>query len=228
MADTSLADVVAPTTPGLPATSNPVDAYKTPYTDAVLAPALKKLGDAGQQQRNALGTQAFAAGAYGDARHGVEAGVLDKNLASAAGDLTASVNSDAFDKAMGWLNTDLDRQTGVSEFNAGLDNQNTQNMLQFLGLGNTMNQQNISNSQSMINALLGLDQYDKGATQDQLNANYEDWAAANNYDSDQIAKVVAMLSGIPGQTSSTVSTPNNTLADILGAVAGGVTGGIFK
>ena len=201
-----------------------VDAYKTPYTNDVLQPALRELGEMGQKRRNQLGTEAFSAGAYGDARHGVESASLTSDLAKAAGDLTASVNSDAWDKAMGWLNTDLDRQTSTAFNNANLENQWLQNQYAGLNMSSMLDQMGITNAQSFADALLGLDQYDRGNTQDALNANYEDWLAEAGWDENRLNTFLGFISGTPGQTgtSTTTSSPNNSWANLLGSALSGL------
>lgn len=195
-----------------------VDAYKSPYTEDVLGSALKKLNDQGQQRRNELGTEAFGAGAYGDARHGVESASLTKDLASAAGDLTATVNSDAWDKAMGWLNTDLDRQTSTAFNNANLENQWYSNQLSGLSLEQQLEQMGISNAQSYADALLGLDQYDRGVTQDELNTEYSDWLESRDWDKNQLTDWMSLITGTP--SSSTESTSNSWLSSLAAALGG--------
>lgn len=209
-----------PTVPGVPAApAQPSIAdYMSPYTDSVLQSALKNLKDVGTQRRNQLGSEAFASGAYGDARHGVEDASLTTDLASAAGDLTSSINADAFDKAMGWNNTDIDRQLGIQ-----LDNANLQG--QYIDRGNSIYQNALTNGSSYADALLGLDQYDQSQTQEQLNADYEDWLASQGYDQNQLSQFLNTINGVPGQSGSSTSTPNNQWASLLAAALGGLGGG---
>lgn len=212
-----MADPVATTAPL-------VDAYKSPYTNDVLQPALRELGEVGQKRRNQLGTEAFSAGAYGDARHGVESADLTADLAKAAGDLTASVNSDAWDKAMGWLNTDLDRQTSTAFNNANLEQGWFDRQLAGMNFSSMLDQMGMTNAQSFADALLGLDQYDRGISQDQLNVDYQDWLDKSGYDANQLSQFLGFVSGTPGQTGSSSSTtsPNNSWANMLGAALSGL------
>lgn len=209
-----------PSVPGVPAApAQPSIAdYMSPYTDSVLQSALKNLDKVGAQRRGQLGSEAFASGAYGDARHGVEDASLTTDLAIAAGDLTSSINADAFDKAMGWNNTDIDRQLGIQ-----LDNANLQG--QYLDRGNSIYQNALTNGSSYADALLGLDQYDQSQTQEQLNADYEDWLAQQGYDQNQLSQFLNTINGVPGQSGSSTSTPNNSWAAMLAAALGGLGGG---
>lgn len=195
-----------------------VDAYKSPYTGDVLGSALKKLNEQGQQRRNQLGTEAFGAGAYGDARHGVESASLTKDLASAAGDLTASVNSDAWDKAMGWLNTDLDRQVSTARDNANLEQNWFNNQMAGMNFESLLGQTNLSNAQSFTDALMGLDQYDRGVLQDQLNTNYSDWLEGRDYDKNRLSDYLGMITGTPSSASEPAS--NSWLSSLAAALGG--------
>lgn len=208
-----MADPLAP--------ANPVDAYKSPYTSSVIDSALKNLNDVGQQRRNQLGTEAFQSGAYGDARHGVEDANLTTGLARASGDLSSQLNSDAFDKAMGWLNTDVDRQTNTAIANANLDNQWFSNQLAAMGLGNSISSNAITQGQSLSNALLGLDTYDKNQQQTTDNLNYADWQDMQNWDANKLSQFLGFIAGAPTASSTTSNTsrttPDNSWASLIGS-----------
>jgi hypothetical protein len=213
----------ATTAPVLPASTAPlVDAYKSPYTTDVLGSALTQLNKAGQQRRNQLGSEAFSAGAYGDARHGVEGAQLTDDLTRAAGDLTASVNADSWDKAMGWLNTDLDRQTSTAFNNAALDQGWYDRQLAGLTTASNLENTALTNGKSMVDAWLGLDQYDRGQTQDQLNVDYDTWLEKTGYDKKQLSDYLSLISGTPAQSSEENS---NAWLSSLAASLGGINFG---
>jgi hypothetical protein len=77
-----------------------------PYTSAALAPVLRELGIANDQRR--MGTQAAAtmSGAFGDARHGVEDAIADKDYLTAIGDRTSQAYASAWDKAQAQENAE--------------------------------------------------------------------------------------------------------------------------
>jgi hypothetical protein len=202
-----------------PTTAPSVDAYMNPYKGAVLDSALDGLFKTGQQAKNQLGYDAFSSGAYGDARHGAEAGVLDSNLAKSAGELTAGINSDAFDKGMGWLNTDIDRQTNTALANANLDQNWFNSQLAAMGLGSQLQNTAFTQGSSLVNALLGLDTYDKSQQQTEDNTNYQDWLDSQNWDANKLSQFLGFISGTPGQTgtSSTTNSPDNSWASLLGS-----------
>lgn len=201
-----------------------VSAYKNPYDSAVLDTAVKSIGDATKQRRNQLGTEAFGAGAFGDGRHGVESATLTDDMTRAIGDLTGQVNSAGFDKSMGWMGEDLDRQMTAGFNNAQLDNQWFQNQMQALTLGNNLEQGSLANGMSLADAMMGLDEYDRGWMQQDKNVEYEDFLAKTGWDDNRLNQFLSVISGVPGQTgtSSSTSSPNNSWASTLAASLSGV------
>lgn len=208
-------------TPASPTTApNPVDAYKNPFTKDVLDSAMGAIDKTGVQRRNQLGTEAFNAGAFGDGRHGVEDANLTTDLATAKGTLAAQVNGDAYDKAMGWLNTDTDRQTNTALANANLDNQWQANQLGQMSLGNSIYQSNLTNGMSFADALKSLGDSNTATAQNKDNVAYDDWLTKNGYDKAQLTDFMNFMQGTPGQTStSTTSTPppSTDWASMLGS-----------
>jgi len=71
-----------------------------PYLDAVEAPALKALGDQGARSANDLAARAAQAGAFGGTRFGVESGILGGQTAEKAGQLSAGIRAQGWDKAV--------------------------------------------------------------------------------------------------------------------------------
>lgn len=201
--------------------------YQNPYTEDVLNSALRKIGEAGDKQRNALGTQAFGAGAYGDARHGIESDNLTKSLLQTIGDLSATTNAQGFESAMGWANRDLDRQANVAYQNANLQNSWMGNQISGSNTANNIGLNDYTMGANWLSILNGLDQYDRGWTQNDLNADYQDWWAGQNWDQSQLTALLNVLNGIPGQSSTmAVNTqPDNSWASMLGASLNSAFGG---
>lgn len=197
-----------PTTPASPTTSpNPVDAYMNPFTSDVLTGGLKALSDTAAQAHNTLAADAFHSGAYGDARDGVADGTISSNLARDSGNLTAQTNATAYDTAMGWLNTDTQRQTDTALANAGLDNQYQANQLAAMGLGNTMSQQDLTNQMNYTDALKALDTSDTATQQNKDNVAFDDWMTSQGYDASQLSAFLAAINGSPTTNTTTTTTP---------------------
>ena len=100
-----------------------VSDYTNPYVDNVLQNTIDRLDEQASVNRNRLGDMAAFAGAFGDARHGIESGLNERNLMDTIARTADSAYADAYNNAMALRGQDLNRQTQV-----GL--QNTQNQQQ--------------------------------------------------------------------------------------------------
>lgn len=201
--------------------------YQNPFTEDVLNAAIRKLNESGDRQRNALGTQAFSAGAYGDARHGIESDRLTDSLLQAIGDLSATTNAQGFESAMGWFNRDLDRQANIAYQNANLQNQWMGNQITGANTANNIGLNDYTQQTNWLSFLNNLDQYDRGWTQNDLNANYQDYWAAQTWDQNQLTALLNVLNAIPGQSTTTAvnQQPDNSWASMLGASLNSAFGG---
>lgn len=81
--------------------------YIDPYMRGVLDPALREIGEQGQQARKEIGDQAQFAHAFGDARHGVEEGIQRGEEQKNVGDTTGQAYSTAWNNAVGMRQNDL-------------------------------------------------------------------------------------------------------------------------
>lgn len=204
--------------------------YQNPFTEDVLNAAIRKLNESGDRQRNALGTQAFSAGAYGDARHGIESDRLTDSLLTAIGDLSATTNAQGFESAMGWFNRDLDRQANVAYQNANLQNQWMGNQITGANTANNIGVNDYTMNSNWLSYLKDLDQYDRTWTQNDLNSQYQDFWAQQNWDQNQLTALLNVLNAIPGQSSTTAinTQPDNSWASMLGSSLQSAFGGSSK
>lgn len=204
--------------------------YQNPFTQDVLNAAIRKLNESGDRQRNALGTQAFSAGAYGDARHGIESDRLTDSLLTAIGDLSATTNAQGFESAMGWFNRDLDRQANVAYQNANLQNQWMGNQITGANTANNIGLNDYTQQTNWLSFLNNLDQYDRTWTQNDLNSQYQDFWAQQNWDQNQLTALLNVLNAIPGQSSTTAinTQPDNSWASMLGSSLQSAFGGSSK
>lgn len=202
-----------------------VSAYKNPFDQNVLDAAIRDIGDATTRRRNQLGTEAFSAGAFGDARHGIESAQLTEDALKTIGDFSGKLNREGYESAMGWLNTDLDRQTNTAFQNAMLDQNWLNNQIGLLNLGSNFDQLGLANASSFADALMALDQYDRDITQQGLNIQFEDWLAQQGWDANQVNQLLGVLTAQPQATQTTSTSPNNQWANLLGSALGSLFGG---
>lgn len=76
-----------------------INSYIDPYYQQVLDRVLGRMGTNFNQQLNSIGDSAEAAGAFGGGRHGVVEGVARGEYNRNVGDVSATLNSEAFNNA---------------------------------------------------------------------------------------------------------------------------------
>lgn len=86
-----------------------VSDYMNPYLDQVESYALQNLQAGTQQGLNKIGDQAAAAGSFGGSRQGVQEGVLMGDSAKRAGELSANVRAQGYDRALQQIAADQNR-----------------------------------------------------------------------------------------------------------------------
>lgn len=94
--------------------------YINPYIEASLTPALRRIQEQSDSQGKKIGSMATMSGAFGDARHGILESALNRDTQLAMGETTAKGFADAFNAAMGYRNTDLNRFMDENKTNANL------------------------------------------------------------------------------------------------------------
>lgn len=99
-----------------------VSGYMNPYLNEVEANAVRNLQGATQLAVNKIGDQAAAAKAFGGSRQGISEGVAIAEGTKQAGDLSARLRSDAYDKALQQISTDQNRalQADLANQQAGM------------------------------------------------------------------------------------------------------------
>lgn len=83
--------------------------YMNPYLDQVEKYALENLQSGTQMGLNKIGDQAAAAGAFGGSRQGVQEGSLMGDAARRAGELSANVRAQGYDRALQQITGDQNR-----------------------------------------------------------------------------------------------------------------------
>ena len=196
-----------------------ISEYFNPYVDQALQPALRKIMEAADAQRKRIGAGATTAGAYGDARHGIMEAELDGNTSQAIGDTASQFFASAFDKAMGLRSDDLNRFMNVDTLNANFAEKGLDRLLTGTGEEQTRKLQ-------AIQALLATGALQQGNDQKAMDAQYEEFLREYGHDKDMVALLTQVLGGTPyAKTQTTTTTqPDNSLAGLGGAIAGGFAG----
>jgi len=95
-----------------------VNDYMNPFLQQALNPVIRDMQEAGQKQRVGIGANATAAGAFGDARHGIVEAEQMRGEQRNIGDLSSQAYMNAFNTAMAQREADLNRFLGADTTNA--------------------------------------------------------------------------------------------------------------
>ena len=83
--------------------------YMSPYTQAVLEPALRDIGERAAQERLRLGQQAARTGAFGGSRQAIAESELESRTQRSIGDLSARERANAYNQALAQFRIDQER-----------------------------------------------------------------------------------------------------------------------
>jgi hypothetical protein len=175
-----------------------------------------------------VGAGATAAGAYGDARQGVEDANVDAAAMRQAAQATAGAYQNAFTNAAALRGTDVANLINTQGQNANL---NEQALARVLGAGSAL--QNLANYQTgtgvnLAQSLLGAGNQQQQLAQQQANAVYnqalQDVLGPYQY---QVPALNAALqaASVGSPTTTTTTAPNNALWNLLGTLGGSIFSG---
>ena len=118
------------------------DAYTNQFTQGVSDNVFSDMNRMATQQKNQIGGEAAAAGAFGGSRHGVQDAITNSEAQRNYGQMSNQLNAQAFDAASGLMGQDLQRGLLAGQLNQGAD-QAIETLNANLGTG--VNQSNASN-----------------------------------------------------------------------------------
>jgi hypothetical protein len=213
-------------------TNTTIASYMDPNLQMELAPTLQAIQEqAGMAMTGAggNGSQATAAGAFGDARQGVQNAMTDYQAMLAAGQATGQAYRNAYNNALNARQGDVSNVMSAQTANEQIAQQQLRNLV---GSGNAL--QNLAGFQTgqglnLAQAALAGGATQQSLTQQQLNAAYnqqlQNLLGPYQY---QVPALNSTLSALtPTQPSTTsVQQPNNAGWNILGSVLGAGASGI--
>lgn len=176
--------------------------YMSPYAAAAMQPQIQALQMQEMQQQKATDAQATQAGAFGDARNGIQQGINNFYGNQALNNITATGMNQAYN-------------TGLQAFQQG--NQ------QMLGAGTQMG--NLGAAQQTLGQAGGLANFNSGSQQQQLNQQqlteaYNNFINQIQWPQNMLNVRMSALSNSPyTNTSYTSLAPSNSSAANLGGLA---------
>jgi hypothetical protein len=203
-----------------------IDSYMSPYLEQVLAPTLRKIQENGVQQRQGINANATAAGAYGDARHGVVEGAQRRDEGQTIADTAGKTFGDAFNTAMGLRTSDLQRLFGTQQAQATADESALSRMRQSGIDLSSLDQTELGRLLGITTALGQTGANERNVAQAQNTADYNEFMRKTNFTNDEIAFLTSILSGTPvsktvtGDSMETTSQPDNSGWGAVGSIAG--------
>lgn len=177
-----------------------------PYVASVLDPILRRMGEQGMAARNQISSQATLAGAYGDARHGVEESMQRSDENRNTGELTSKAYSDAYDRALAQANK-------IREQGAGLSG-----LYQQQGAGET------TRGSTFTQLMAGLADKNRAVAQSKLDAAKEAMYEKSDRPLNQYAGLNTLLSNVPHNITKDehkeTESPDNSGLGVLGTILG--------
>lgn len=201
-----------------------IEDYVNPYVKAALQPTLRAIQDQAAAARKRIASNATSAGAFGDARHGILEARLNQDTATAMGDTASKFYMDAFERAMGRRESDLNRMTEIDKLNAAFVEQALERM--FAGSGALLDRasQDQTNQLERIRALLSAGAMQQGLEQAELDAAYEEFLRKYGHDFNLIEMLSSALGGVPYDKTQITKQPNNSLFGTIGSALGSFLG----
>jgi hypothetical protein len=213
-----------------PATAS-LNQYIDPNLHLELDPTLAEITRQAQIAKTGpggVGASATAAGAYGDARQGVENANVDAAAMRQAAQATAGAYQNAYTNALAARGSDVANLINTQGQNANL---NEQALARVLGSGSAL--QNLAGYQTgtglnLAQSLLGAGNQQQQLAQQQANAVYnqalQDLLGPYQYQLPALnATLQSAAAGSP--TTTTTSAPNNALWSLLGSLGGSIFSG---
>lgn len=193
---------------GYDAASGSINDYLNPYVQGALAPQLRNIERAGAVMRTGPGgidSGATSAGAFGDARHGVETAEQMRNQAQLESDVTGQAYKDAFDRAAGLRGTDVGNLINTGTTNAGL---NEQALARMLGSGNAfmgLDKYNTGRGVDLANALNQYGTQARGVDQARMDAAFQEFMRGQQDPYTKLQALMQSLQGASGNVNKTTT-----------------------
>ena len=222
--DTPAATITAPSIigPNTNVNTSTIQDYMNPYLEAALQPQLQAIARQGDADRKRLNASATFSGAFGDARHGVEASNQSRDENILTNNTIGQGYSNAFNTAAGLRGTDITNAINTQNLTA----QNREAALARAAAGGTdlmgLDKYNTGRQVDLANALEAQGSKEQANNQAQLDAQYQDFLRKQGYGPDMIKLFTSVLAGTPHDQSQTSTTeaPDNSGYGILSALLG--------
>jgi hypothetical protein len=186
-------------------TPNAVSAWMSPYVEQALQPQLQDIQRQGAQTALGINSNATGAGAFGDARQGVELGENDRNTAQLLSNAEGAGYGNAFNSAVGAAQNAFGQNASV-----GLQSANQ------LGALTTQGE---ATGETAANDLLNYGGVQQNENQQSLTAAYNNFINQQQYPINMLNLQTSTTAGQPLQMTNSTTSPISTTAQNLGALS---------
>ena len=208
--------------PNTDVNTSTIQDYMNPYLEAALQPQLQAIARQGDADRKRLNASATFSGAFGDARHGVEASNQSRDENILTNNTVGQGYSNAFNTAAGLRGTDITNAINTQNLTA----QNREAALTRAAAGATdlmgLDKYNTGRMVDLATALEAQGAKEQANNQAQLDAQYQDFLRKQGYGPDMIKLFTSVLAGTPYDKSSTETTdkPDNSGYSLVSSLLG--------
>lgn len=204
--------------------SGNIGAYLNPQTDMIERNALDAIDRQRMQSLNQTADQARSVGAFGGSRHGVMEGVTNSEAARVAGETSATLRGQAFDRASQLMTADIDRNLKADTLNQAATQTNNQTSLDAAKSLGTMAGQERQLTAQELALLEGVGKTQQGQAQAGLDVAYGDYQDQRAYPVDMLNLRTSALNLSPYARTTTTQSPVTAASPFTSALGGASTG----
>lgn len=219
-----IAGTAAPTVSAGNFLSGNIGAYMNPQTDMIERNALDAIDRQRLQSLNQTADQARSVGAFGGTRQGVMEGVTNAEAARVAGETSANLRSQAFDRASSLMTADIDRNLKADTLNQAANQTQQQTSLDAAKSLGTMAGQERQLTAQELALLEGVGKTQQGQAQAGLDVAYGDYQDKRAYPVDMLNLRTSALGMTPYARTTTTQSPVTAANPLTSALGGASTG----
>lgn len=186
--------------------------WMSPYVQMALAPQLQAIARQGAETGKTINAGAAGAGAFGDARLGVQQGENDRNTAQLMSNTVGTGYQNAYDRAVA-------AAQGAFGVNAGQFNSDRTANLAGADEMARLAAAKYGYQQSTQNDLLATGKLQQDASQKGLDLAYQDFVNQYEYPQEMLNLRLATQAGSPYNTTRLTETPYSPTAQSIGALS---------
>jgi hypothetical protein len=198
--------------------------YMNPYLQASLNPTLQAIARQGDAARKTIDASSTMSGAFGDARHGVEAANQMRDENALVGNTVGQAYNNAFNTAAGLRGQDITNAINTQNANAGYNEAALQRAATGATALTNLDKYNTGRTVDVANALNAQGAKEQATNQAGLDAQYQEFLRQQGYGPQMIQLMSQVLAASPGNKATDVNTtttaPDNSGYGILGSLLG--------